>query len=328
MYYINQLGDLATLIGERISQHSAISQATDAWIAEAYGIENFTAVTEQYFGTTDEQNTRLVLCRQIPSVRVEDIACTLGSQILGHSLLSLPFIDDTFSSENHEKKSYLHVPWASHGRKGDLYFTAERIVDGDIMRYVGKPLSSIPTKGHIAGTYLHEYHFAMRTKVFGDAGAVADVSELHRMYVRLAKKKPSFLYVQDADGVMRRTRTENVDFSTETFRPPSEWYYALFYAWFLSGKMVILETYDNPLAQVSQAKILFEETMRAVRARTGYLPLVLKVPPLDQRMLALPRKIVENPTLLVDVVHDCQEIATDSSVTFFIEIAERILARS
>lgn len=320
--YIDQLENLDLLIAERKTRQNEISQAVDAWVEMEYGISNFTKITDEYFGNAADNRARLVLCRQIPSVRTEDIACYIGSRLLGYNLLSLSFLDDSFSCDNHEKKSYLHIPWATHGRKNNLYFDHKRIIDGLLSNQTGKPLSSIAIKSDMAVNLLYEYHFRMRKDLFAETSPVLDVSDLHRIYLKEAKIKPASAFVLNQNGVSVRKQIEDGE---EIVRPGSEWYYPIFYLWFLTGKMVMLETYDNPLAQVSEAKKLFEKTMIKIEQAIGLKPLVLKVPPLDERMLAFPKKVVENPSILNDIYQKNIQKNTGDSVLFFREIADTIL---
>lgn len=321
--YVDQLENLNLLIAERKIRQNEISQAIDAWVEMEYGISNFTKITDKYFGNIADSRTRLVLCRQIPSVRTEDIACHIGSRVLGYDLLSLSFLDDSFSCDNHEKKSYLHIPWVTHGRNSNLYFDHKRIVDGLLSDQTGKPLSSIATKNGVAGNLLCEYHFHLRKDLFAESSPVLDVSDLHRIYLKEAKRKPASAFVLNENGVSVRKKIENGE---EIFRPGSEWYYPIFYLWFLTGKMVMLETYDNPLAQVSEARKLFEKTMIRIEQAIGLKPLVLKVPPLDERMLAFPKKVIENPSVLNDIYQKNIQKNTGDSVLFFREIADTVLS--
>lgn len=322
--YITELEALQPMIAERLVKQQSIRKKVDAWIKKAYGIKDFNAMTKAFFRLKPEQ-TYLTLCRQIPSIRTEDIACFIGSKVLGHLLLSLPFIDDTFSVNNHEKRSYLHLKWAEYGRKKTLYFYGERIVDGSINDFSGKPLSAIRTSPHIQGTTISDFHFYLRDKVFGADDLRIDVSELDRMYVRSASKRPLDVYLF-LDGISKKMSTKKINVYCSNYRPPSEWYYPLYFSWFLDGSMVLLETYDNELAQVSEAKKLFESTVEIVENAIGYRPLVLKVPPLDDKMLCMPKQIIAHPEAINEITQKFINRTSGRSVSFFSDIADAVIS--
>ena len=326
--YVHQLEHLDALITERKLQQSEISQKIDAWIYNEYGIYDFTDITDSYFGKENDDKTQLMLCRQIPSVRTEDIVCNIASRILGHNLLSLSFIDDSFSTDNHEKKSYLKIPWASHGRKGNLFYNTQPIFESDIESHVKKPLSSIKTKENIFGTYLHEYHFNLRKSVFPDTNQIGDASDLLRMYLKNSRTKPSYIYVLDKNNVYTKVHPNEVDLDTVKFRPAGEWYYPIYFSLFMTGKRILLETYDNELAQVSQAKILFEHTMRKVEKMTGMQPMVIKIPALDERMLSFPKKVIDNPCIIEEILDRSLLFSKTDSVKLFNSIANLVLEYS
>lgn len=321
--YVTNLGALPDVISERQQCQKEIQAKTDSWVETQYGIKNFTGLSRNFFGI-DPQQTSLVLCRQIPSVRIEDIVCRITSDLLGYNLISLSFVDDTFSCENHEKKSYVHCRWADSGKKNIPFFRGERIVDGPLINYSGQPLSLITTSSHVPGRTVADFHFGLRASVFGSNDSLLDVSELHRCYTRTAGRKPEIVY-SIQDGRAQKKSTADCDLEGAAFRPPSSWYYPLFFSWFLDGSMVMLETYDNELAQVSQAKVLFEQTMREIEAGVGVKPLVLKVPPLDEKMLALPKHVIASPDSLASIGEQFRGRVAGDSVQFMRDVAETVL---
>ncbi len=321
--YITNLEALKPIIDERLARQDEIHKFINSWIEKSYGIKNFIQITKSYFGL-NENKTYLTLCRQIPSVRTEDLACRIGADVLGYPLLSLPFLDDTFSPNNHEKRSYLNFKWADYGRKKNLYIYGERIVDGSIMDYSGMPLSMIKTSSHIPGDTLPEFHFGLREKVFGKDDTLIDVSNLDRIYVRAATSKPEYVFSIE-NNLSRKKHISEIDIENKNYRPISEWYYPLYLSWFLDGSMVLLETYDNELSQVSEAKKLFESTVNFIESGTGLRPLVLKVPPLDDKMLCMPKHVINCPNAIEHISSNFLDRKTGDSVSFFSDIADAVI---
>ncbi len=321
--YITKLETLESIIKDRLVRRDEIHKSINSWIERSYGIKDFIGITKKYFGL-DGDKTHLTLCRQIPSVRTEDLACKIGANVLGYPLLSLPFLDDTFSPNNHEKRSYLNFKWADYGRKKNLYFYGERIVDGSIMDYSGLPLSMIKTSSHIPGETLPEFHFGLRAKVFGESDALVDVSNLDRIYVRSSVKKPDYVFSIE-NRVSKKKHISEVDIEGVNYRPISDWYYPLYFSWFIDGSMILLETYDNELSQVSEAKKLFESTVNLIESGTGFKPLVLKVPPLDDKMLCMPKHVINCPSAIDSITSRFLDKKTGDSVSFFSDIADAVI---
>ncbi len=321
--YITNLEELSELVAERVSKQAKIREAVDAWVLKKYGIADFGAISRAYLGTNGP-GSRMVLCRQIPSVRIEDIACRITAELLGYPLLSLSFIEDTFSCDNHEKKSYLHLKWADFGKKKNVFMQGQRIVEGALLEYAGLPLAAIPTGPDIRGETVPEYHFALRAELFGSDNGLLDVSDLHRQYVRMAGSKPLQLYSSAGGSVTKRPISE-CDLEGAQFRPAADWYYPLYFSWFLDGSLVMLETYDNELAQVSQAKKAFERTVQEIFMATGFNPLVLKIPPLDDKTLALPKKVIENPEAIAGLLAYFSGQAGGDSVQFISRVGDAVL---
>ena len=325
-YYIEDLEKIESLVAERKSKQLDIIRAIDAWVEDDYGIKNFSKMTDEYLNNSSSI-TRFGLWRQIPSVRVEDIGCYIGSKILGYEIVSLSYLDDSFSSNNHEKRSYVDTIWTGHGRKNKLYVYGKKILDCSMPNEVNRPLSKIKVRSGSDSVYLHDYHFDLRKKVFG-TNNVIDVSNLRSNYARMASKPPTSIFVINDQGRYKRVDSALFDLKKIDFRPSADWYYPLYFACFLTGKMIMLETYDNPLAEVSEAKKLFEATMDLVEDNVGYRPLVLKIPPLDQKTLSIPKKLIEKPAIIDDILSKINPSTSGDSLIFFSTIYNEILERS
>lgn len=322
MLYITNLDAVKPAVEERVSNQVEIRARVDKWVLETYGIKNFSHISRTALGIQPGE-TCFALCRQIPSVRTEDIVCRIVGDLCGFPLLSLSFLDDTFSCDNHEKKSYLHVKWADWGRKKNLFFHGERLVPHTLQTYTGLPLSAIETGLATPGTTVADFHFGLRQNLFSD-DKLKDVSELHRTYVRAATRRPEQLFSW-SEGKTGKVASASCNLQEPSFRPPSSWYYPLFFSWFLDGSLVLLETYDNELAQVSKAKCLFEETMSTIKKATGLEPLVLQIPPLDEQMLAMPKKFIDDPGAIAKLRNNFSDKVTGDSVNFFRQLADGIL---
>ena len=324
MFYVETFTDLEKALAERKKNRGEISKILDAWVEKEYGIQNFSGVTEEYFGVTGTQKTYLSLVRHLPSVRTEDIACHIGSKILGYELKYVSFKDDLFSSDNHEKRSYLKVPHVSASKKKNLCIQYDNIADGSFGYYERKPLAYIATNASIAEKFVHEYHFNLHRSVL-KRNDPTDLSDLVRMYFNsCTKNKPQTVFALEGNRYTRMS-IDRVDFEKVMFKPPSSWYYPLYFCWFLLGNMVLLETYDNELAQVSEIKVLFEQSMQKVYDNVGMYPLILKVPELDLNMISFPKKIIQNPDIIDDIYNNNQDLSINCSATFFREISKQVL---
>lgn len=318
--YITEMEKLGPLLKERISHKKEICLAVNVWIRKEYGIPNFSEMRNSFFGLKEEEIT-LVLCRQVPSVTVENLTCHILSQILNMPIIYPSFVEDQYCFCNKEKKSYLHILWADRGRKQNLFFQGERIVSGKLDDYNGLLLSKIPTAPHIPGATVPDFHYALRKKVFGPNDRVMEVSEFNRMCVRIAKQKPEEVFVYEDSKVIKQ-HISKVDILSSHFRPSAEWYYPLFHAWFLDGSMIILENYDDE-GDGKGAQLLFENAEKKAEKETGFSPLVLKISSHDN-LLSLPRKVIESPRALSDIATRFSKKAKGDFTHFFEEISNAI----
>lgn len=321
MHYISNIEELRRELQVRLSHQGEIRSAINTWIKRQYGIADFSDYAQSFFHL-EPGRSYLALCRQIPSVRVEDIACHIASKLWDMPLLPIPFIDDSFSVDNHEKRSYMRLLWTDIGRNRVPYTNGEKIFSGLINEHQRKILRSIMTKD---GKNLPDYHFDLRASVFGPE-TLYDASDLHRSYLRNAERKPGEVVGFDEHDRAERQSLELIELSGNRFRPCAEWYYPLYFSWFLDGSMVLLETYENELAQVSEAKKLFTRTMQLIEHEVGLKPLVLQIPPLDEAMLCMPRPILRNPEkALLDISQSISGKMAVDSVEFLSLIAALVV---
>lgn len=318
--YITQTEWLGCMLRERIPQQKEICSKIDKWIFGEYGIPNFSEMRSSFFGLKPKETT-LVLCRQIPSATVENLACHVISKILHLPIIYPSFTEDQFYCNNKEKKSYLHLLWADRGKKKTLFFNGDRIVDGRLDNWNGVPLSKIRTTERVPGVTVPDFHYSLRRKIFGENDSITEVSEFSRLCVRHASKKPNEVFVYEEDRVHKRN-IRDVDISKSNFRPTADWYYPLFHSWFLDGSMVMLENYEDD-GEGKGAQVLFENAVRKTKNETGFAPLVLKTSSHD-RLLAIPRKFIESPHALQEIEKQFSEGITGNFTLIFESVADAI----
>jgi len=328
--YIRTKKELEILLSERKKLAKEIRRKVDHWAERKYGIKNLGKIKEKRLPfLEDETKTYSFLARQIPSVCVEDVAFFIGSKKLGFEPVWMSFLQDNFSSANSEKLNRVKIPWSKITEKGKLTLRYCNVSGKQISELESSVLRHIPT---VEGGTLPEFHGRLREKVFNGYGSTLDISDFWSECLEAARHKPEFVY-ETASGKGRKIFLAESDFGAaghESIRPPSGWYYPLYFSCFLDGSMVLFETYENPNGQVPEAKKLFIRTMETVKEIADVYPLVLEIPPLTLEMRCLNRDIVEGGSI------DClDEIGKKVSLEkfgengnlcqFFKELSERVL---
>lgn len=302
-YYLETPEELEAAIAERKNRQGEIRAALNRWMEEDYGISDMSEVTRAFFQEigipTDEPVG--VLARQIGTVNAEGVAFHLGCEALGMNGVTLNFGMDQFSVHSLDKRAAVDIPWISHSnRKGTRILERERIARGadNIIAIDQVMLNRIATKH---GSMLTEFHHGLRKAFYRSDLPYLDISDLHVRYFRMARPdaRPEFVYVTHESGRAERIPTNNVN--GHVARPPAKWYYPLYFTWFLDGSMVLFETYENPAGQVAEAKLIFEQAMDLVKAKTGFYPLVARTPILSPDMLFCNRGLLEKPNALEDL---------------------------
>ena len=317
--YIATIEDLNRVLTERRIRRPNIRTALDAWVENEFGIPNFTAMRDDFFGIAGN-STAFTLCRQIASLTVEHISAAIVARALGFSFLSPSFVEDIFCSNNTEKRSYVHVTWSDYGRKGSTFFRGERIVGESFEALSNVPLNIIRVAPRIGNETVPDFHGRLRKEMFGES-VVPDVSEFHRMCVRQATKKPRTLFVFNGQKT-EKMAISDVDLSQSNFRPSAEWYYPLFQAWFLDGSMALLENYDYA-KDGKGAEMLFEHSGRTLRDATGQLPVVLRIPTEDS-LLSIPRRIIRFPETILCFAERFSGRKEGDFSSLFAEVADAI----
>jgi hypothetical protein len=296
--YVQTKTELWHALSARRTESSTIRDSRDAWIRREYGIEDFTSIIRKHLGFIDSQPERTfgLLARQLPGICMEDVASTLVSDFLGLEPIAISFLRDVFASKNHDKLHRIKIPWISWSKKGNIVMQYEYAAKFPSQELAGVPLGMIEAKD---GRMLSDVHGELRQKVFGKRGFTPDISLMWNEVLFTAKHKPSSVY-QIING-----REVKVDLHSpfcieerhSTIRPPSDWYYPIYLSLFLTGEIVLLETYNNPIGGVPEAKILFEKAMQRVTIGTGWKPLIVEIPPLSKEMLYCNRHLLEEQCL-------------------------------
>jgi len=291
--YIRTRKELEILLKERKKSKKGINERINLWAMEKYGINNFLAIKEKHMPfLKNKKKSYGFLARQIPSVCVEDVACFIGSKNIGLEPVSMSFVQDNFSSANAEKLNRVKIPWSRMTESGKLIIRYENISTKKIPDIESHVLSNIPT---ISNKTLPEFHSDLRCKVFGAEHQALDISEFWSECLKEASNKPEFVY-ETGSGKAKKIFLKDIsgEINHKNIRPPSSWYYPLYFSCFLDGSMVLLETYENPNGEVYEAKKLFIQTMGAMKEIVGEYPLVLEIPPLLLEMRCISREMVVN----------------------------------
>jgi len=290
--YLKTITEVRRAVAERLARTGEIRLLTDRFAKRYCGIDDYMAKVEKHLPFLPGFSGRPfgILARQIASCNVEEVVCQMACLAMEVLPVTLTFTRDSFTSENHDKRARLYVPWIWRSPKGKLVVNTTYIGDKDMGQFERRPLDKIGTN---LGLPLPMFHSLIRRVAFGSTNGVYDVSKLHNETLVDAVRRPTEAY-QCEKGRDQKVSVSGLS-SFDGVRPPASWYYPLYLSWFLDGRMVLLETYDNPESAVPRAKILFEETMTAIERETGLKPLVAQIPPLSSRMLYCNRHLLERP---------------------------------
>lgn len=275
--YVRTRSQLCEVLQQRIASRDRIGVNIDKFAAEQYGIQHFSRLADKHWQHLYSDVPAGVLCRQIASATVEDVACFIGCVSLGLRPWVGQLSGDRFTTTNSEKVRYVKVPWIEWSRKGHLVKTYEVITTHSMSALEGMVLSRIQTQ---LGCTLPEWHAQLRSSVFGTRYPVLDFSDFFTDCLMAAGRKPPFVYLENGHG---RCEKVLVGMCTSRLaRPPANWYYPLYLSLFLDGRMVLLETYEDTRKQVGSMKTLFERLMREFQSRFGMTPIVVQIPEGDE----------------------------------------------
>ena len=298
-YYINRVNCFNEVLKSRLEKRVIARLAVDDFIKRRYGIECFTHLVHTHLPLLAQNAISLgqsvgVLARQVPGICAEDVAMYLLCRKLGLLPLALSFTRDTFVGMSHDKRHRVNIPWVELSKKDKLVLKYEDISKDGIANIERRRLDSIVVKDRSS---LIDYHKSVRQQIFNDSYPMDDVSRFHgELLARATINRPDAVY-RDVDG--KDTLTPG-SYSAEeartlVVRPPAGWYYPLYLSMFVTGELILLDTYENPEGNVFEAKALFERTMGMLVQECGFMPMVIQTTPLCLDMMFCNRHILATP---------------------------------
>jgi len=288
--YITKREELFTLVEERKNNQEEIKERLNSWVDRVYGIHAFSDIVHRHF-VSERQMVAGVLARQVPSIMVEDISCFSFCKLLGVQPVALSLLRDSFTDKNPDKVRRINISWITWSKSNHLIRQYERVVPLSNKELEGMVIQNIQTK---FGTKLMDYHMSLRGKVFGGDYLLQDASAFHSECLSRARSLPEYAWRETGKGNEERVYRNDIraeDFSL--LRSPAKWYYPLYLSLFLDGRMILLETYENPEASVPYARLLFERTMEQLKEGVGLLPLVVEISPLTKDLMDYNRHLLE-----------------------------------
>lgn len=320
--YITSKDALQRALSERISRREEARNRVNEFVRTGYGIPAMTEILPRFFSFLHQEEPVAFLARQVASMCVEDVAFEVGARSLGLQPVVVPFGQDTFTKDNHDKLHRVKIPWTSWSKKGHLVLAHERICQGSNDDIEGLPLDRIICGN---GESLPRFHQGLRARA-NITAATTDVSPLHTFLLTNAPSRPQFIFRETAGGRVEKRSLAESDLILTRDRPPASWYYPYYLSWFIDGTMVLFETYDNPIGEVCYAKAMFEKAMHIVTAETGFVPLVVKIPPLSKDMLYCNRHFLEKSDSVQSIAHKAAGVEVKDTVAFFRSIADAAIA--
>jgi len=271
--YVRTRAELDSCLAERWKNQQSIRRRRDDFVRRYCGLDDFSALVDHHWRSVlAERRAVGILCRQIASIAVEDVACYLGCLALGLSPWAGELVQDGFYTVNPDKLYRVKIPWLRWAKKGNPVMQYERLSDASNVRLEGMILAQVKTREGIA---LPDWHHQHRARVFGNRYPFLDMSAFFSDCLRRATRRPAFMYAESDSGYEQRVHC-NGDPLTRDFRPPAEWYYPIYLSLFVDGSLVLLENYDDSYGGSLGVKRLFEDAMSRIEAVVGVRPLVLQ----------------------------------------------------
>lgn len=307
--YIRRRQELIEELAGRRERRQEIQKRRDAFIQQQYGIDFFSDVVAHYWSLPIASAPTGMLCRQVASIMIEDVACYLGCRSLGLSAWAGELTCDGFYTVNADKQYRVKIPWLRWGKKGNPVVKYECLSTMPFDQLEGMCLANVPTQH---GVLLPEWHHQRRQLVFGDTYPTMDMSGFFRDCLQLATKRPGLVYLGTDDGYEIPVSFEE-SLPKQSCRPPAAWYYPLYFSLFLDGSLVLLESYDDATTGNVHVKALFESTMEQIASAVGVLPLVTCIPSLTKETRYL---LYYNKHLLDSRLTDfsCEELAEEQDL--------------
>lgn len=271
----------------RKKNRAEIIEKIDKWVSSKWGILNFSSLLDDSLNLST-YHTYGALCRQVATARIEEVGFFMTCKSLGLKPLNLTYNEDAFNTNNRDKVHLIKLPFITgHSKNGDPIVRYKKITD---FPRAGKMLNKISIDGN--GTNLPRYHHDLRIKTFGqDIPFEIDIGPTFKKYLFFAISQPEYLY-ENVDGFrVKKTATDGYVLSRSN--PPADWYYPLYLLGFMTGQLVLFETYENPKGDVCNIKTHFCEAMDMIKKEIGLYPLVAEIPPLQLSMMYINEALFE-----------------------------------
>lgn len=296
-YYIHESKDLASAIEARQEKQEQIAEKIDEWVFSKWGIANFSHLFESSL-KLPQSYTYGTLCRQVATARIEEVSFSLTCKSLGLKPLDLTYHEDAFSTNNGDKVHLIKLPLITgHSKNGSPIVKYKKIVD---FPQAGMLLNKISIDGN--GTNLPKYHRNLREDTFGnDIPLEIDIGSTFKKYLRDCTSQPEYLY-EDIDGI-RVKKNVSDGYELSRSNPPADWYYPLYLLGFMTGKMVLFETYENPKGNVCDIKKHFCCAMDMIKEEIGLYPLVVEIPPLQLPMMYINEALIEKDNWQTELIY-------------------------
>ncbi|MFH1656855.1 MAG: hypothetical protein ABH919_00050 [bacterium] len=312
-YYENNRAKLEEELKGRQSRSSEIREAIDAWAEKKYGITKFSWLVDERLGKPKGVTT--ILARQIPTVKLEDVMCSVASRYMEFNPVAFSLTNDRYCCRNFTKYTYIRIPWLLQNQKKVL-IEHELVVPSSLVNSLeGRILASIATNN---GDFLPDFHQKMRDKTFVGSVSypVKDLSsfleELVKISIRSGKYDSS-VFIND-EGIEKKVNVKRININKLDeidVRPPAGWYYPLYLSLFLDGRRILLESFDDvPDFQP------FQQSMDEEIGKLGLNPLILKTPSTvslngfsSNLLEEYPKNFLDNPELLEAVLSEVRENA-------------------
>ena len=286
-YYITGKDELSAEIKSRLPLKKRLADLADKFAKKEFGISDFSEMSEQ---NLDLPTSRAcgVLCRQVATARIEEVCSYVSCACLNLLPMNFTFGLDTFSTRNADKVNLVKVRYAvSHSKNGQPMIRVEKLADPKALE--GMILREIMVD---VGISLPEYHRRLRSRTFGQyCPPTREIGPLFSLYLRKAKKHPPWVFEVDKFHMVKKAINEANLYAS---RPPASWYYPLYLANFISGNLVLFETYENKSGDVHKIKEDFRAAMDMIMDATGIYPMVVQTPPLDLDMMLINTALFES----------------------------------
>lgn len=338
-YYVTTIAEAKKAAADRKSKRHQLRPMIDQFIANRYGVKNFSAMVfdpvVHTTGCTNEDTTFGVLARQVPGVATEDVACHMLAHQMGFTPLPLAFSRDCFVVQSNDKKYRAQIPFVRWSRKGSLVIEHQKITPQKELldRWNMVRMDHVAVDAVCGGGVLPMYHRQMyhdTFKYFPGGDVWFDVSMLYAELLASAldaERFPEHVWKQNGDGRDRQcdgSTCPSDEARSLILRPSAKWYYCFYLSMFLDGTFVLMETYDNPAGGVPEARKLFEREMDLIERHIGIMPLVVQTFPLEIDMLYVNRHIVEQPDRAATFLQE-QKCWSDNTVKLTRWFADRAI---